>query len=197
MNKAFTFEPHGHQAALNRVLNWLMRTLKSTGDGMAEARRRHQAYEELAALSNLELEDFGISRGDIPAVIAGTLSREQTSAVSDVLPITRRERPRPPGVATQLRGRRSKQMCISTEDEDAVENELDVRSLATAQRHAMIFELVNELTPGASFILVNDHDPKPLYYQLEAEYPKQFSWTYLERGPGAWRVEIGKFAQAA
>ena len=75
MNKAFTFEPHGHQAALNRVLNWLMRTLKSTGDGMAEARRRHQAYEELAALSNLELEDFGISRGDIPAVIAGTLSR--------------------------------------------------------------------------------------------------------------------------
>ena len=81
MNKAFTFEPHGHQAALNRVLNWLMRTLKSTGDGMAEARRRHQAYEELAALSNLELEDFGISRGDIPAVIAGTLSREQTSAV--------------------------------------------------------------------------------------------------------------------
>jgi uncharacterized protein (DUF2249 family) len=88
-------------------------------------------------------------------------------------------------------------MCISTEDEDAVENELDVRSLAPTQRHAKIFELVNELAPGASFILVNDHDPKPLYYQLEAEYPKQFSWTYLERGPGAWRVEIGKFAQAA
>lgn len=73
----------------------------------------------------------------------------------------------------------------------------DVRSLVPAQRHAKIFELVNELTPGGRFILVNDHDPKPLYYQLEAEYPNQFSWTYLERGPEVWRVEIGKLAKAA
>ncbi len=74
---------------------------------------------------------------------------------------------------------------------------VDVRSLVPAQRHAKIFQLVNELAPGSSFILVNDHDPKPLYYQLEAEYPKQFSWTYRERGPEVWRVEIGKLAQAA
>lgn len=74
---------------------------------------------------------------------------------------------------------------------------VDVRSLVPAQRHEKIFQLVNALAPGASFILVNDHDPKPLYYQLEAEYPKQFSWTYLERGPEAWRVEIGKFARPA
>ncbi len=74
---------------------------------------------------------------------------------------------------------------------------VDVRSLVPAQRHAKIFQLVNELAPGSSFILVNDHDPKPLYYQLEAEYPKQFSWTYCERGPEVWRVEIGKLAQAA
>jgi uncharacterized protein (DUF2249 family) len=66
-----------------------------------------------------------------------------------------------------------------------------------AQRHATIFDLVDKLAPGASFILVNDHDPKPLYYQLEAEYPKQFSWTYLERGPEIWRVEINKLAKAA
>lgn len=76
-------------------------------------------------------------------------------------------------------------------------NTVDVRSLVPAQRHQMIFQLVNELAPGTSFILVNDHDPKPLYYQLEAEYPKQFSWTYRERGPEVWRVEIGKHAQAA
>src|SRR5215469_4024554 len=62
----------------------------------------------------------------------------------------------------------------------------DARSLVPAQRHAKIFQLVNELAPGASFILVNDHDPKPLYYQLEAEYPKQFSWAYRERGPEVW-----------
>ena len=74
---------------------------------------------------------------------------------------------------------------------------VDVRSLIPAQRHAKIFELVNALQPGASFILVNDHDPKPLYYQLQAEYPDLFSWTYVEQGPQVWRVEIGKRAKAA
>jgi uncharacterized protein (DUF2249 family) len=74
---------------------------------------------------------------------------------------------------------------------------IDVRSLVPAQRHATIFERVHNLAPEGRFVLVNDHDPKPLYYQLEAEYPQQFSWTYLERGPDVWRVEIGKLAQAA
>ena len=74
---------------------------------------------------------------------------------------------------------------------------VDVRELPPVQRHQKIFQLVNELAVGGSFILVNDHDPKPLYYQLEAEYPKQFSWTYIDSGPEVWRVEIGKLAQAA
>ncbi|WP_296706065.1 DUF2249 domain-containing protein [Rhodoblastus sp.] len=74
---------------------------------------------------------------------------------------------------------------------------VDVRALPPAQRHAKIFQLVDELESGRSFTLVNDHDPKPLYYQLEAEYPRQFSWTYLERGPDVWQVEIGKLAEAA
>ena len=74
---------------------------------------------------------------------------------------------------------------------------IDVRTLMPAQRHAKIFELVHALAPGASFVLVNDHDPKPLYYQLEAEYPRQFSWTYVESGPQVWQVEIGKLAKAA
>jgi uncharacterized protein (DUF2249 family) len=51
---------------------------------------------------------------------------------------------------------------------------IDVRTLMPAHRHAKIFELVDALAPGASFVLVNDHDPKPLYYQLEAEYPQQY-----------------------
>lgn len=80
---------------------------------------------------------------------------------------------------------------------EAGANEVDVRSLVPAQRHQKIFQLVDQLAPGGSFVLVNDHDPKPLYYQLEAEYPKQFSWTYLEKGPAVWRVEIGRQLQAA
>ncbi|GIK97270.1 MAG: aminotransferase [Alphaproteobacteria bacterium] len=86
---------------------------------------------------------------------------------------------------------------MTSATEGSAVNVVDVRSLVPAERHRKIFELVDELAPGASFVLVNDHDPKPLYYQIEAEYPKQFSWTYLERGPDAWRVEIGKLAAAA
>ncbi|MCC7321401.1 MAG: DUF2249 domain-containing protein [Rubellimicrobium sp.] len=71
---------------------------------------------------------------------------------------------------------------------------VDVRALIPRQRHATIFQLVDELPPGNRFVLVNDHDPKPLYYQLEAEYPNQFTWTYLERGPEVWQVEIAKRA---
>ncbi len=74
---------------------------------------------------------------------------------------------------------------------------VDVRSLVPAQRHAKIFNLVDALKPGTSFILVNDHDPKPLYYQLEAEHPRQFSWLYIQQGPAEWRVEIGRLAKAA
>ena len=75
-------------------------------------------------------------------------------------------------------------------------NEIDVRQLIPIKRHEKIFQLVDALAPGASFVLVNDHDPKPLYYQLEAEHPKQFSWTYVERGPSVWRVEIGRVSKA-
>ncbi len=70
--------------------------------------------------------------------------------------------------------------------------ELDVRSFAPAQRHQLIFSTYEELVPGTWFVLVNDHDPKPLGYQFEAEHPGQYSWEYLEDGPVMWRVRIGR-----
>jgi uncharacterized protein (DUF2249 family) len=75
--------------------------------------------------------------------------------------------------------------------------EVDLRPLVPMQRHQKIFQLVAELAVGGSFVLVNDHDPKPLYYQLEAEYPQQFSWSYLEQGPEVWKVNIGRLKKAA
>ena len=69
---------------------------------------------------------------------------------------------------------------------------LEVRHLPPAQRHQVIFERFNALAVGGSFVLVNDHDPKPLYYQLVAEYQGQLLWQYLEEGPEVWRVRMGK-----
>ena len=72
--------------------------------------------------------------------------------------------------------------------------ELDVRPFAPVDRHRLIFKTCDHLAKGDAFVLVNDHDPKPLYYQLEAERSGQFSWSYLETGPRVWRVQVGRLA---
>ncbi len=69
---------------------------------------------------------------------------------------------------------------------------LDVRTIPPRERHPLIFRLLDELKVGEALELVNDHDPKPLRYQLMAERPGVFSWTYLEEGPGVWRVRIAR-----
>ena len=69
---------------------------------------------------------------------------------------------------------------------------VDVRQTAPAQRHPLIFGTFEQLQPGQSFELVNDHDPKPLYYQFQAEHTGEFEWEYIERGPETWRVNIKK-----
>ena len=74
---------------------------------------------------------------------------------------------------------------------------LDVRTVPPAQRHPMIFARFNALPVGDSFELVNDHDPKPLYYQLNFEYSGQLGWDYLEQGPQIWRVRISRTAAAS
>lgn len=71
-------------------------------------------------------------------------------------------------------------------------NELDVRKIEPHQKHPAIFQKFESLATGESFILVNDHDPRPLYYQFSGERPGEFSWTYLEQGPEVWKVKIGK-----
>jgi uncharacterized protein (DUF2249 family) len=70
--------------------------------------------------------------------------------------------------------------------------ELDVREMAPRVRHPLIFQTFEALAAGNSFVLINDHDPKPLYYQFAAERPGQFEWEYLQEGPEEWRVRIGR-----
>lgn len=69
---------------------------------------------------------------------------------------------------------------------------LDVREMAPRERHPTILSTFEALASGEVFQLVNDHDPKPLRYQFEAELPGRFTWEYLEEGPDAWRVRIGR-----
>lgn len=77
-------------------------------------------------------------------------------------------------------------------DSTASDTILDVRQLIPRERHEQIFASYHALQPGSAFILVNDHDPKPLYYQFQAEETGNFGWQYLEEGPQTWRVRISK-----
>lgn len=77
------------------------------------------------------------------------------------------------------------------EDAEPADTEvLDVRKVPPARRHELIFETFAGLQPGQSFILVNDHAPRPLYYQFQAEHAGEFTWEDLEQGPLIWRVRI-------
>ena len=69
---------------------------------------------------------------------------------------------------------------------------VDVRTIVPRERHPLIFNTFHGLAPGETFLLVNDHDPKPLYYQFKAELGDVFDWEYLESGPEVWKVRIGK-----
>jgi len=67
---------------------------------------------------------------------------------------------------------------------------LDVRTLEPRDRHPTIFAHLDTLRPGETLRLVNDHDPAPLRYQLDAEFPDHYRWVSVEAGPERWVVDI-------
>jgi uncharacterized protein (DUF2249 family) len=69
---------------------------------------------------------------------------------------------------------------------------VDAREYQPRDKHRVILSTFTNLKSGESMELVNDHDPRPLYYQFQAEFNDQFAWEYLEEGPVLWRVAISK-----
>jgi uncharacterized protein (DUF2249 family) len=77
-------------------------------------------------------------------------------------------------------------------DGTAQDIRLDVREMAPRDRHGTIFATFDRLRPNQAMDLVNDHDPKPLYYQFAAEHAGEFTWNNLQEGPEVWEVKIRK-----
>jgi uncharacterized protein (DUF2249 family) len=46
---------------------------------------------------------------------------------------------------------------------------LDVREIPPAQRHPKIHDTFTDLDNGETLTLINDHEPKPLFYEMQAE----------------------------
>jgi uncharacterized protein (DUF2249 family) len=74
---------------------------------------------------------------------------------------------------------------------------VDVREIPHGRRHPRIFTRFGRLAPGESFVLVNNHDPKPLRREFEAAHPGRFSWEYVESGPEQWQVRITRTGDGA
>jgi uncharacterized protein (DUF2249 family) len=72
---------------------------------------------------------------------------------------------------------------------------MDVRPIPCSIKHGQILKVWRDLPVGDFFVLLNDHDPVPLRYQFQAEFPGAYSWDYVERGPSEFRVKITKLQQ--
>ena len=72
--------------------------------------------------------------------------------------------------------------------------ELDIRPVPPREKHPTIFRTFDVLPVGGTLLLINDHDPKPLYYQFGFERPGKFEWEYVEQGPQIWKVHIKRIA---
>lgn len=72
---------------------------------------------------------------------------------------------------------------------------IDARLYAPKDKHKNIFEMFFGLTVGESMLLVNDHDPKPLYYQFAIEYSETFDWVYQTNGPELFEIVITKLKE--
>ncbi len=73
-----------------------------------------------------------------------------------------------------------------------MQNILDVTIIDSKLKHPTIFQAFDKLAIGEEFIIHNDHDPKPLYYELIGERGNVFEWKYIESGPDFWKVKISK-----
>ncbi len=69
---------------------------------------------------------------------------------------------------------------------------MDVRPIPCSVKHGLIIQTWLGLPVGDYFILLNDHDPVPLYYQFSAQWPGTFTWEHLVKGPDEFRVKITK-----
>ena len=72
------------------------------------------------------------------------------------------------------------------------ENYIDVTLIEPKLKHPTIFQVFDSLAGGESLTIHNDHDPKPVYYQLLGERGDIFKWKYEQQGPEWWDVLITK-----
>jgi uncharacterized protein (DUF2249 family) len=70
------------------------------------------------------------------------------------------------------------------------ERVINVADIDPKYRHDILFRLFEHLAPDESLQIIVDHNPRRLRLQLEARHGSRCAWSYLEEGPGIWRVRL-------
>ncbi|MCC7195563.1 MAG: DUF2249 domain-containing protein [Gemmatimonadaceae bacterium] len=69
--------------------------------------------------------------------------------------------------------------------------QLDVRPVEPKDRFERIMGTYSTIPEGGTLELTVDHDPKCMYYTLQAEHGEgSFKFEYIEDGPEVWRVHV-------
>jgi len=72
--------------------------------------------------------------------------------------------------------------------------EIRASDIDVSVRHQTIMAAIDALGPGEAVRLHVDHEPKPLYYMLQAERPGQVSWEPERSGPTEWIVVVRRLS---
>lgn len=199
--KANAWVQTGSAEALRQLIDFLSGELH--GHAQAEEAHLYPAVEPLVKAWGQATATMRIDHEFIADYIRRIGSETDPEALRELvlglkaifrLHLEKEERVYLPLIADHLPANEQEQILnqLHAGGEPAAEPVLDVRTIPPRERHPLIFATFGRLRPGEAFILVNDHDPKPLYYQLSAERSGAFEWTYLESGPEVWRVRIGR-----
>jgi uncharacterized protein (DUF2249 family) len=78
-----------------------------------------------------------------------------------------------------------------------VVREIRASDIDASVRHQTIVGAIEALEQGDAVRLHVDHEPKPLYYMLQAERPGQVSWEPEKSGPNEWVVVVRRIAGRA
>mgnify|MGYP002737717601 CR=1 FL=1 len=85
----------------------------------------------------------------------------------------------------------------NTETSVPESRDVDVRAVAPAQRHPMVFEAYARLAVGESLTVINDHEPRGLREEFDREFAGAFSWDPVTPVEQEYRVRITKRASTA
>jgi uncharacterized protein (DUF2249 family)/hemerythrin-like domain-containing protein len=70
--------------------------------------------------------------------------------------------------------------------------ELDMRAVPLLKRQARILSAWKELPAGGLLRLINEREPRPLYYLFQATQRGRFEWCYEKEGPEQWIAVLRK-----